>query len=80
MGEYTLRAPEVILGADYDVKVDIWALGCMVRFNPVILVLMCSLFRDTFRFLSFSQDISYFSLAKAKLGVSKMIICPRWWG
>ena len=41
MGEYTLRAPEVILSADYDVKVDIWALGCMVRFNPVILVLMC---------------------------------------
>jgi len=41
MGEYTLHAPEVILGADYDVKVDILALGCMVCFNPVILVLMC---------------------------------------
>jgi len=28
--EYALRAPEVILGADYGVKVDIWAIGCMV--------------------------------------------------
>jgi serine/threonine-protein kinase SRPK3 len=26
-----LRAPEVILGAGFDVKVDIWALGCIVR-------------------------------------------------
>ncbi|OJA14155.1 hypothetical protein AZE42_09594 [Rhizopogon vesiculosus] len=29
IGAYALRAPEVILGADYGVKVDIWALGCM---------------------------------------------------
>ncbi|OAX39633.1 hypothetical protein K503DRAFT_799488 [Rhizopogon vinicolor AM-OR11-026] len=28
-GEYTLRAPEVILAVDYGVQVDIWALGCM---------------------------------------------------
>ncbi|KAG1852680.1 kinase-like protein [Suillus subluteus] len=26
---YDLRAPEHILGADYDAKVDVWALGCM---------------------------------------------------
>ena len=25
-----LRAPEVILGADFDAKVDVWSLGCMV--------------------------------------------------
>jgi len=30
MGEYSLCAPEVILGANFDTKVDIWALGCMV--------------------------------------------------
>ena len=35
---YALRAPEVILGADYGVKVDIWALGCMVRPNLDVLV------------------------------------------
>ena len=28
-----LRAPEVILGADYGTQVDIWAIGCMVCFN-----------------------------------------------
>jgi serine/threonine-protein kinase SRPK3 len=27
---YGLRAPEVILGAKFDAKVDIWSLGCMV--------------------------------------------------
>lgn len=27
---YGLRAPEVILGANFDTKVDIWALGCIV--------------------------------------------------
>jgi serine/threonine-protein kinase SRPK3 len=27
---HALRAPEVILGADFDMKVDIWSLGCMV--------------------------------------------------
>lgn len=26
---YALRAPEVILGADFDTKVDIWSLGCL---------------------------------------------------
>jgi len=31
IGAYALRAPEVILGADYGTKVDIWAIGCMVR-------------------------------------------------
>jgi serine/threonine protein kinase len=25
-----LRAPETILGAGYDAKLDIWALGCLV--------------------------------------------------
>jgi len=35
---YALRAPEVILGADYGVKVDIRALGCMIRPNLDILV------------------------------------------
>jgi len=27
---YALHAPEVILEADFDMKVDIWSLGCMV--------------------------------------------------
>jgi len=35
-----LRAPEVILGADYGVKVDIWALGCMVCPNQDALILI----------------------------------------
>ena len=26
----TMRAPEIILGMDWDAKVDIWALGVMV--------------------------------------------------
>jgi serine/threonine protein kinase len=30
IGAIGLRAPEVILGANFDTKVDIWALGCMV--------------------------------------------------
>lgn len=31
-----LRAPEVILGASFDSKVDIWALGCMVGFAVLL--------------------------------------------
>lgn len=27
---YALRAPEVILGAKFDTKIDVWALGCIV--------------------------------------------------
>jgi serine/threonine protein kinase len=27
---YALRAPEIILRAGYDSKIDIWAIGCMV--------------------------------------------------
>ena len=30
ISEPDLRAPEVILGANFDAKVDIWSLGCMV--------------------------------------------------
>jgi serine/threonine protein kinase len=30
IGAISLRAPEVILGANFNTKVDIWALGCMV--------------------------------------------------
>ena len=37
--EHALRAPEVILGADYGVKVDIWAIGCMVFPIPSFLLL-----------------------------------------
>ncbi len=32
-----LCAPEVILGANTDTKVDIWALGCMVGFAVLLL-------------------------------------------
>jgi serine/threonine protein kinase len=32
-----LCAPEVILGADIDTKVDVWALGCMVGFAVLLL-------------------------------------------
>jgi serine/threonine-protein kinase SRPK3 len=31
-----LRAPEVILGADFDTKVDIWSLGCMVSSTDLL--------------------------------------------
>jgi serine/threonine protein kinase len=34
---YGLRAPEVILEADFDTKADIWSLGCMV--SLIILLL-----------------------------------------
>jgi serine/threonine-protein kinase SRPK3 len=27
----SLRAPEVLIGAEWDTKVDIWNLGCLVR-------------------------------------------------
>jgi hypothetical protein len=30
-----LRAPEVILGADWDYKIDIWNLGLVVSLNPL---------------------------------------------
>ena len=30
---YALRPPEIILEADFDAKVDIWALGCMVSLS-----------------------------------------------
>lgn len=30
---YALRAPEVILRAGYDSKIDTWAIGCMVSYN-----------------------------------------------
>jgi serine/threonine protein kinase len=28
---YSLRAPELLLRSDFGPKVDIWALGCLVR-------------------------------------------------
>ena len=30
---YVFRAPEVILGCHWDQKIDIWNVGCMVRFT-----------------------------------------------
>jgi len=31
-----LRAPEVILGADWGTPVDIWNLGCLVRLRALL--------------------------------------------
>ena len=33
---YALRAPEVILGADFGTKADIWSFGCMVSPTELI--------------------------------------------
>ena len=30
-GDLALRAPETILHSDFDVGIDVWAVGCMVR-------------------------------------------------
>jgi serine/threonine-protein kinase SRPK3 len=32
---FALRPPEVLLGARFDAKVDVWAIGCMV--SPLML-------------------------------------------
>jgi len=32
---YALRPPEVLLEADFDTKVDIWAVGCMVSLGAL---------------------------------------------
>lgn len=36
ISSYALRAPEVILGANFDDKVDIWSLGCMVSLTVLL--------------------------------------------
>ena len=54
MGEYSLCAPEVILGADFGTEVDVWALGCMVS-STVLLqaqLIPCSPTEQTFELLT----------------------------
>jgi hypothetical protein len=64
-------APEVILGSDYGVKVDSWAISCMVRLNPDVSCARKSqmyFIKISFIFiftLSLSLSLSLFSLDAA---------------
>ena len=67
---HALRAPEIILGIDFDTKVDIWSLGCMVGWTELLLPRpKVSSSSVSCRLLSFSRDNRYSHRKVARRGV-----------
>ena len=70
-------APEIILGAKLETKVDVWALGCMV--GLIVLLPLQPIPYQSCRPSSCLPATPCLTQKVVKLGVLKMTIWRRWW-